>query len=67
MRLRARQDFKISPWTDKVLLRSMCSAIPRRISEIPSSLQIKCSSFVFVCFSSHSLIHVMMTCDAAVN
>ena len=67
MRLRARQDFEIRPWTDKILLRSMCSTIPRHMSEIPSSLQIKCSCFVFVWFSSHSLIQVMMTCDAAVN
>ena len=47
MRLRARQDFEISPWTDKILLRSMCSAIPRHMSEIPSSLQIKRSCFIF--------------------
>ena len=47
MRLRARQDFEISPWIDKMLLRSMYFAIPRHMSEIPSSLQIKCSCFVF--------------------
>ena len=66
MRLRARQDFEIRPWTDKILLRSMCSVIPRHMSEIPSCLQIKCSCFVFD-FFSHSMIHVMMTSNAAVS
>ena len=47
MRLGARQDFAISPWTDKILLRSMCSAIPRHIIEIPSFLQMKCRCFDF--------------------
>ena len=68
MRPRARKDFEISPWTDKILLWSICSVIPRHMSEIPSSLQIKCSCFVFgFPVIEDSLRHVMMTFDAAVN
>ena len=57
MRLRARQDFEISPWTSKILLRSMFSAVPRHMSEIPSSLQIKCSFLISVfqsCFDTRN-------------